>query len=292
MTKINEPADFFLFRYQISVDVNNFQQDMVDRIMTVDDLKTKKTALFRNLLTQLPKLASDESLRFISNKVVGDSDQFLFQVQQQSKKKVEQEFEELNVKHQPSAWLAIDTREDCQVIAIQSRYQPSPKKIIDKISDVIQSAFEKRSLIFNAHTIKKPNGFWEYVSEHKTSIKSVSFKICPPNMPALSKVLGNRLNKFVESTSAASGEFTLNSPRMRTLELKEQNKELTGLVKYVEVGGGDFTFKQLGSQKIVRPKQIIEVVTAVPEETETLIDKEISHPKTSIFKKIRECFKL
>lgn len=292
MSEVTETTDFLLYRYQISVSESFIQKDLFKPNDTKEELQKNKNAILRDVLQHLPQLADDESLHFVPETCGNSGTQFLFHVQKQTTKAVEQNFTHLNVKHQPSAWLAIETDDNCQVIAIQNRFQPKPSAVIDKISKVIQNQLIEQGLIFQAHTIKRQNGFWEFVDEHKESIKSVLFKVSPPNMPALSRVLGNKLNEIVSSTSAETGELKLTAPRNQTLQLTHQDRNLSGLVQYIDLGGGDYSFKQSGSQKTLHPKQIVEVVTATPKEEDMLVQRDVHDSRTSIFRKIAELFHL
>lgn len=292
MSEVTETTDFLLYRYQISVSESFIQKDLFKPNDTKEELQKNKNAILRDVLQHLPQLADDESLHFVPETCGNSGTQFLFHVQKQTTKAVEQNFTHLNVKHQPSAWLAIETDDNCQVIAIQNRFQPKPSAVIDKISKAIQNQLIEQGLIFQAHTIKRQNGFWEFVDEHKESIKSVLFKVSPPNMPALSRVLGNKLNEIVSSTSAETGELKLTAPRNQTLQLTHQDRNLSGLVQYIDLGGGDYSFKQSGSQKTLHPKQIVEVVTATPKEEDMLVPRDVNDSRTSIFRKIAEFFRL
>lgn len=292
MSEVTETTDFLLYRYQISVSESFIQKDLFKPNDTKEELQKNKNAILRDVLQHLPQLADDESLHFVPETCGNSGTQFLFHVQKQTTKAVEQNFTHLNVKHQPSAWLAIETDDNYQVIAIQNRFQPKPNTVIDKLSEVIQNQLIEQGLIFQAHTIKRQNGFWEFVDEHKESIKSVLFKVSPPNMPALSRVLGNKLNEIVSSTSAETGELKLTAPRNQTLQLNQRDRNLSGLVEYIDLGGGDYSFKQSGSQKNLRPKQIVEVVTATPKEENMLLQRDVHDSRTSIFRKIAELFHL
>lgn len=292
MSEVTETTDFLLYRYQISVSESFIQKDLFKPNDTKEELQKNKNAILRDVLQHLPRLADDESLHFVPETCGNSGTQFLFHVQKQTTKAVEQNFTHLNVKHQPSAWLAIETDDNYQVIAIQNRFQPKPNTVIDKLSEVIQNQLIEQGLIFQAHTIKRQNGFWEFVDEHKESIKSVLFKVSPPNMPALSRVLGNKLNEIVSSTSAETGELKLTAPRNQTLQLNQRDRNLSGLVEYIDLGGGDYSFKQSGSQKNLRPKQIVEVVTATPKEENMLLQRDVHDSRTSIFRKIAEFFRL
>lgn len=292
MSEVTETTDFLLYRYQISVSESFIQKDLFKPNDTKEELQKNKNAILRDVLQHLPQLADDESLHFVPETCGNSGTQFLFHVQKQTTKSVEQDFTDLDVKHQPSAWLAIETDDDYQVIAIQNRFQPKPNTVIDKLSEVVQNQLIEQGLIFQAHTIKRQNGFWEFVDEHKESIKSVLFKVSPPNMPALSRVLGNKLNEIVSSTSAETGELKLTAPRNQTLQLNHRDRNLSGLVAYIDLGGGDYSFKQSGSQKNLRPKQIVEVVTAAPKEENMLLQRDVHDSRTSIFRKIAEFFRL
>lgn len=292
MTEISEPTDFLMYRYHISVSESFIQKDLFNGIDTKEELTRRKNDLFREVLQHLPQLADDESLKFVPEPHTEGPTQFLFHVQKQTKKNVEQNFAVVSVKHQPSAWLAIETDENCQVIAVQPRFQPKYTAVMDRLIYTVQTELLKQGLIFQAHTIKRENRFWEFVDEHKESIKGVVFKISPPNMPALSKVLSTKLNQLVASTSAENGELTLTAPRAQTLQLAKTDKSLSGLVEYIDLGGGDYSFRQVGSKKVIRPKQIIEVVTATPQEENMLIQRNPEDSRTSIFKKIVNRFRL
>lgn len=292
----NKPQNFWLYRYQIFVS-EPFQPELYGieekrGIKTSADLKAIRNNILRGIIPALPNTKDNRNHCYQITSISEDRTQFLLTAEAQRSRKVMQNRTPKNVPHQPWAWIAIDTDDDVQTIAIAPVSDMRQDTINRVLTSNLQRILKKKGLDFVTHSIKRDDGFWEYVQENKGALREVTFTVSPPNMPGISTTVGSQLTELIKSTQAKQGNISLKAPRGATLELHQGNTRLRNFVDHVNKGGGDYSFLRKGSTKKDTPKNIQKSIVATPHPTVQLFEVDIDSPAASILTKIRVDYKI
>lgn len=294
VTDKNKPKDFWLYRYQIFVsepfqpELNGFEEKK--GIKTATDLKAIRNDILREIIPALPSKKDHRNHCYQITSISEDGTQILLTAEAQRSRKVMQNRIPKNVPHQPWAWIAIDTDDDVQTIAIAPASDMRQETINRVLTSNLQRILKKKGLDFVTHSIKRDNGFWEFVQENKGTLREVTFTVSPPNMAGISKTVGQQLTELIKSTQARQANVSLKAQRGATLELQEGNTRLRNFVDHVNKGGGDYSFLRKGSVKKETPRNIQKTIVATPQPDTQLIEVETTSPATAILTKIRiEC---
>lgn len=290
-TKIRK---FLLYRFQLIPDANRFQQDMLEGINDLEDLKKNKTKFMRNALNALQSETESHKIRFIKEHESPDGTQYLFHLQAQRKKKVEQDFQNKIVRHQPSIWMAIDTEKETQAIAVEQKrdFSALDHTPVNEFKRQLQRLLKERSLIIRINPIQNPSTFWRFVNAHKEQISEVQFTVSAPNMSELSSKIGEGMSSLLSSTNSSTGDIALKAPQKGTLILDEGNGSLQRLVSHVDEGGGDYKFRLRGSAKKSSPVGGQETITAPLKARTDGEFEDFETGNSSILTKLRTFFRL
>ena len=280
------PTDFQLYRYQLSV-IANRPPNLIGDNPSDEELKEQRNAFMREMLHKLPETEYNKwKVRFTPWHSQKDDNQFLFLMEASRPKSVVQDFQKKMVANTPYVWLAIDTHDQYQTIAIEQGKEISPERVVCKLTMLLQDQAKQRGYTLIINSIKNSQSFWDYVKANNGELSAVRFTISPPNLPDLSKCIGEDMRDFIGSIGGGEGRFETVARKGEVLNLSESNQKLSKLVKFADMGGGAYYFRRKNSQRIDTPKHIVRTVTAAPVDEKTLIPEAIDAPK-SIFTKIR-----
>ena len=290
----NKNRNFLIYRYQVIPDMRSFIPDMLNGIETVDNLRKNKTFFFREALNFLQQTTKLHKIRFIEGYKSSDSSQYLFRLQAQRTKRVEQNFEKKLVPHQPSIWMAIDTNEDIQVIAIEQQRDFSTllNTPLNALKKQLNKLLKDKYLIVKINPIQKPSTFWRFVKEHEDDIKEVEFEVSAPNMSELTSMIGLEMSTLLSTTNSSTGNIAMKAANSTALVLDEGNDKLKNLVSHVEAGGGDYKFRLKGSNKKSSPVGKQEEVAAPVREKIMGELENLETERISILSKLRKLFRL
>lgn len=294
ITEKKKPQKFWLYRYQIFV-TEPFQPELnglpgTRQIKTSSELKAIRNEILRELIPALPNKKDTRNHCYQITQTYERGTQFLLTAEAQRSKKVMQDRNPKKVPHQPWAWIAIDTADDVQTIAIAPVSDMRQETINNVLTSNLQRLLKEKGLDFVTHSIKREDGFWEYVRENRGMLREVTFTVSPPNMAGISKTVGQQLTELIKSTQAKQANVSLKAQRGATLELQEGNTRLRNFVDHVDKGGGDYSFIRKGSVKKETPRNIQKTIVATPQPDTQLIEVETTSPTTAILTKIRiEC---
>lgn len=288
-----KPHDFSLFRYQMYVN-EPFQPDLngIGGVQTAQELKEKRNGILRELLHLLPDKLDRKNHRYQVVYQNLDATQYLLSVEAKRSKKVTQNRQNKRVSHEPFAWIAIDTDDDVQAIAIAQASDLRIETVIKHLTSDLQKLLSHRGLEFIVNSIKREDGFWEYVRENKNTLKEVIFSINPPNMPALSQTVGSQLSELIKSTQAKKADLSLNAKNGDVLSLEKRDARLRHFVDYMNMGGGNYKFKLRGSSRLHSPDNIQKILVATPQPESQLLEVSVESPHASVLTRIRVEFKI
>lgn len=290
MSDIYSPTSFIVYRYLLTKS-DCVQGQFFQDLKGPEDAHNRRKDLMCDALDSLPTLSEKGKMHFWKEPT-GKQGEYLFHVQLETQRTVEQDFKQKSVKHEPSAWLAINTDENCQTIAVEDVAQPRHQNVIKRLTTFLQPYFQERGLVLVINAISQENKFWDYVKANRSQIREVIFTISPPNMAGLNTSIAKEMSSLAEATQAQKIEVSVTSRRKQELELQTDNVELAELVNSVENGGGNYAFKLRSSDKLRKPERVERDIVAAPKEENTLIEKDIDDPHTSILTKIKHFFTL
>lgn len=284
------PVTFIVYRYLLTkTEVS--QGNLFDDVKNPDDAHSRRKELMCNALDSLQKLSEKGKIHFWKEPT-GNPCEYLFHVQLETQRVVEQDFKQKMVKHEPSAWLAINTDENSQTIAVEDSSQLRHQNVIKRLATFLQPYFKERGLALMINPISRQNKFWDYVDENRSQIREVIFTINPPNMAGLNSSIAEEMSSLAGTMQAKKIEVAVTSRRQQDLELKKDNPNLVQLVNSVENGGGDYAFKFRNSSKLIKPDKVEQDIVAAPKEKDSLIAREVNDAHTPILTKLKHFFTL
>ena len=287
-----KPKEFWLYRYQLYV-LEPFHPELQgihtgNNIETPTQLKEARNTIMREALEHLPNTATLTNQGYKIIRTEGEGTQYLLMADSQSSKKITtRDHIDKKVDHHPWAWIAIDTADDVQTIAIAPESDMRVETAMNKLTGNLQRILKKRGLTFIAHPIINDTAFWKFVRENEGNLREVTFTVSPPNMAGLSRTVGQQLTELIKTTKAKKADVSLKAPRGEELKLLQSDARLKNFVDYVSQGGGDCTFKKKGSSKKIDLKNERESIMATPAPQEQLVEIEATSPGVSVLTKIR-----
>ncbi len=300
--ELEKIRSFAIYRYLLTVDTSKFESGLFQTPdecqKQIEQLELQKNTIFINIVKKLEDLTSKKRISFYNTNISTDEDCVLLRVQTKKTKKVEQRFENKEIPHEPSIWVAFDCAEHCQTIAVEksAEYRQNINKWLTK---PLQDELFKEKLHLEMVEVKKSESFWDYVEDHKTEIKKVRFIIHSPNM---ARMHDSTIEGLLELTKDTKGKNTIIETSAQdgaVLGISPQNKMMSKMVDVSNKGGADYGFKLKDSGKIHKPDDLQEIVTGAiqikttPElfpENNTV--KHDINKKETILTKIRRIFKL
>lgn len=288
MKETNQSSTFYLYRYQLHVNYPfQIELSIENGCKTPEELKNKRPEFMRQAICDLPTHDFKGEYKFTDFQPYNDNTQFLFCEEANRKKRITKDHKDIDVSHQPFAWIAVDTDPSVQVIAIAPKSDLNHETVASHLSKSLQASLAKRGLTINVATIKRDDSFWNFVTNHKDLVKKVNFSINPPNMPALSRMVGKQVMDLATSLGAKRGDMSFSAGKSQVLQLSKEDSNLKGLVTYVQSGGGDVWFKLKGSKRKLYPENQQETLSAFIHQDDDLFAFSSGTPDASILTRIR-----
>lgn len=244
------PQTFYLYRYQLHIN-EPFQPSLKlgKGCTTKKELSQKRQELFKEAINFIQSKSSKNTHRYQLVDTNEDETCFLLTAEADRRKRIVQNKKAQSVVHQPFAWIAINTDPNFQTIAVAQESDLRQEAVVTHLGQNLEIFLAERGLHISISPIFKQDSFWSFVNEHKHKLKEVSFVIHPPNMPALTKRIGEDVAKLAASLDAENANLSYKAKRSKPLQLRKSDRKLSGLVYYVQGGGGTFFFRLEGDSK-------------------------------------------
>lgn len=289
----HKPTEFYLYRYQISVDKSPIQLQLGETITPEKLYKERNLYLLRALETIVNSPAQESHYTYKIEAQPNDTQLLLF-VQAERTKTIIQNATDFHIQHQPYGWVAIDMDPKIQTIGISSRGDLKAKHVLSDLDKKLQSILSAQHLNIYIEAIRKHRAFWEIVDDNRDKIKEVGIIINPPNMPELTSTFDKELSQFTESAGAKQTALILKAKKDATLNIEESNPRLNALANCADQGGAKYYFKTTESKTKITPEGKQDILRGVPvEDTDRLniqTDGDVHHK--SILTRIREWCRL
>lgn len=251
----NTPQEFYLYRYQLHIN-QPFQPELNigGGCKTEEEIANKRQILMLEAVEFLLKKNPKNTHKYQLCKKNEDETRVLLTAEVNRRKKFVQNMQPHTVLHQPYAWIAIDSDLDIQTIAVAQESDLRHETVIKHLAQNLEIFLSQRGLHITVNAIYRKDSFWNFVSEHKSQLREVNFVIHPPNMSKLTEKVGVNITNLIESIDAKCAKLACSAKQNQNLHLEKNNTRLSGLVSYVQAGGGQYSFKLKGDKKDYKPK--------------------------------------
>lgn len=241
-------AKYILYRYQFSPIQSNVQSMFPVEIesMSDEELMQKKQVLFASLFDENVELKFKKGNKRYNHKMLFcQGGFFVFKIANDKSVNLEENFTKCKHEYSPSCNVIIDNRKDVQFIAVEEK--KTVFKSTDIVSSILQDTFSKYlqsyRLSIDIRRIYDVTDFWTIVAGNRDSIEKVRFRFSYPNLPVLNKNVKEAIAEVAKSTASGKSEFTLEAQKGSSLNVSEEDTNLSSLVQMSADGGEEIKIK-------------------------------------------------
>lgn len=241
-------AEYILYRYQFSPIQSNVQSMFPAETenMSDEDLMQNKQTIFASLFDEDVELKFKKGKKFYNHKMLFcQGGFFVFKIANDKSVNLEENFTKCKHDYSPSCNVIIDNRKDIQIIAVEEK--KNVFKSTDVASSILQDTFSKYlqsyRLSIDIRRIYDETDFWTIVAGNRDSIEKVRFRFSYPNLPALNKNIKEAIAEVAKSTASGNSEFTLEAQKGSSLNVSEEDTNLSSLVQMSADGGEEIKIK-------------------------------------------------
>lgn len=241
-------AKYILYRYQFSPIQSNVQSMFPVEVenMSDEELMQKKQVLFASIFDVNVELKFKKGNKLYNHKMLFCQGGFLvFKIANDKSVNLEENFTKCKHEYSPSCNVIIDNRKDIQIIAVEEK--KTVFKSTDMVSSILQDTFSKKlqsyRLSIDIRRIYDVTDFWTIVEGNRDSIEKVRFRFSYPNLPALNRNVKEAIAEVAKSTESGNSEFTLEAQKGCSLNVSEEDSNLSSLVQMSADGGEEIKIK-------------------------------------------------
>lgn len=241
-------SKYILYRYQFSPIQSNVQSMFPVEVenMSDEELMQKKQVLFASLFDKNVELKLKKGNKLYNHKILFcQGGFFVFKIANDKSVNLEENFTKCKHEYSPSCNVIIDNRKDVQFIAVEEK--KTVFKSTDMVSSILQDTFsnylQSYRLSIDIRRIYDVTDFWTIVAGNRDSIEKVRFRFSYPNLPALNKNVKEAIAEVAKSTASGNSEFTLEAQKGSSLNVSEEDTNLSSLVQMSADGGEEIKIK-------------------------------------------------
>lgn len=241
-------SKYILYRYQFSPIQSNVQSMFQVEVenMSDEELMQKKQVLFASLFDKNVELKLKKGNKLYNHKMLFcQGGFFVFKIANDKSVNLEENFTKCKHEYSPSCNVIIDNRKDVQFIAVEEK--KTVFKSTDMVSSILQDTFsnylQSYRLSIDIRRIYDVTDFWTIVAGNRDSIEKVRFRFSYPNLPALNKNVKEAIAEVAKSTASGNSEFTLEAQKGSSLNVSEEDTNLSSLVQMSADGGEEIKIK-------------------------------------------------
>lgn len=241
-------SKYILYRYQFSPIHSNIQSMFPVKVdnMSDEDLMLNKQTLFASLFDEDVELNFKKGHKLYNHKMLFcQGCFFVFKIANDKSVNLEENFTKCKHEYSPSCNVIIDNRKDVQFIAVEEK--KNVFKSTDVVSSILQDTFSKylqsNRLSIDIRRIYDVTDFWTIVASNRDSIEKVRFRFSYPNLPTLNKNVKEAIAEVAKSTASGNSEFTLEAQKGYSLNVSEEDSNLSSLVQMSADGGEEIKIK-------------------------------------------------
>lgn len=241
-------SKYILYRYQFSPIQSNVQSmfPVEAENMSDEELMQKKQVLFASLFDENVELKFKKGNKLYNYKMLFcQGGFFVFKIANDKSVNLEENFTKCKHEYSPSCNVIIDNRKDFQIIAVEEK--KNVFKSTDVVSSILQDTFSKYlqsyRLSIAVRRIFDETDFWTIVADNRDSIEKVRFRFSYPNLPTLNKNVKEAIAEVAKSTASGNSEFMLEAQKGYSLNVSEEDSNLSSLVQMSADGGEEIKIK-------------------------------------------------
>lgn len=241
-------SKYILYRYQFSPIQSNVQSmfPVEAENMSDEELMQKKQVLFASLFDENVELKFKKGNKLYNHKMLFcQGGFFVFKIANDKSVNLEENFTKCKHEYSPSCNVIIDNRKDVQIIAVEEK--KNVFKSTDVVSSILQDTFSKYlqsyRLSIAVRRIYDETDFWTIVADNRDSIEKVRFRFSYPNLPTLNKNVKEAIAEVAKSTASGNSEFMLEAQKGYSLNVSEEDSNLSSLVQMSADGGEEIKIK-------------------------------------------------
>ena len=241
-------SKYILYRYQFSPIQSNVQSmfPVEAENMSDEELMQKKQVLFASLFDENVELKFKKGNKLYNYKMLFcQGGFFVFKIANDKSVNLEENFTKCKHEYSPSCNVIIDNRKDVQIIAVEEK--KNVFKSTDVVSSILQDTFSKYlqsyRLSIDIRLKYEDTDFWTIVAVNLDSIEKIHFRFSYPNLPALNKNVKEAIAEVAKSTASGNSEFTLEAQKGSSLNVSEEDTNLSSLVQMSADGGEEIKIK-------------------------------------------------
>lgn len=241
-------AKYILYRYQFAPlqdEPQSFFPNDVDR-MTDEELMQRKQDMFASIFDNEVEFHFKKGNKLYNHKILFNQGGFLvFKIANDKSVNLEENFTKCKHQYSPSCNVIIDNRQDVQFLAIEEK--KSVFASVDTVVSILQKTFSSYlhsyRLSIDIRKIYDETDFWTIVDGNHDSIEKIRFRFSYPNLPALNKNVKEAIAEVAKSTASGNTEFTLEAPSGSSLNVSDEDVNLSSLVQMSADGGEEVMVK-------------------------------------------------
>lgn len=241
-------SKYILYRYQFSPIQSNVQSmfPVEAENMSDEELMQRKQVLFASLFDENVELKFKKGNKLYNHKMLFcQGGFFVFKIANDKSVNLEENFTKCKHEYSPSCNVIIDNRKDVQIIAVEEK--KNVFKSTDVVSSILQDTFSKYlqsyRLSIAVRRIYDETDFWTIVADNRDSIEKVRFRFSYPNLPTLNKNVKEAIAEVAKSTASGNSEFMLEAQKGYSLNVSEEDSNLSSLVQMSADGGEEIKIK-------------------------------------------------
>jgi hypothetical protein len=256
MPNIIKQETYFLFRYQLVPTSKNIQITIDYQISSYDDLIRLKNEIFKDILTRKKVELKRRKTEAIYKVIYSSQDIYLLRIGSHKKlSRFNKDFREEQIENYPNVLIYINNATDKQIMVIEKNNNAfsSPDVIASILEQSFRDILNKYQLALYIKPILEEREFWNVVREYDQKIHQLTFELIKPNLSNISRTLTDEIKSLQENTNSHNTRLELNAPKDQILEnINQDNKDISGLVKYSSDGGGDILLMVKGIRKKIK----------------------------------------
>ncbi len=249
-------ATFVIYTYQFAPVMHPFEgmEYSDEEKVCIKESLEKKQDILGSYLDNNSDLDFSHGEEHYNHKWLASQDNiYVFRIANNKNTTLETNFEEQEVKNNPSCVVIVDNRHNRQVIAIQRTAKAWAKT--GDVAIILQETFNrllrpKYRIQLSVDAKYHTHEFWEVVSTFHKGIKRVTFTFPYPNLPQISDLVGDFYRQVALETDSEPSTTLTALPDQTTVRLDRNSILLDNMIKACAASGKPIKITPFGNKEI------------------------------------------
>ena len=252
-------SNFELYRYQLLPINRHIQVDLLNGIMSIDELLLKKNDILSDVLMAVDHFSSSKKAT-VTKRLFAKDNFFLFRIAvNRSLHRETKDFKEESIDNWPSVLIAIWNDPEKQMIAVQKRTTAfgRTESVVNIVLETLRFSLANFHLRAIHEPIVEKQVFLDIIKEYEGRVQKIEFEFITPNMANISVSLPENLKSFAKATNSVKNKLDIESDSESSLHIKRENTTVKALSDYVSDGGGNTAIKINGISKKINTSKTV-----------------------------------